>query len=162
MLWGGITSCNSPFCSGAEKPLTWRYFVDWSLRCLSMSIILHKHSSLHSQLQGGSRAVPSADPAAFVSLFSFFELLTLMLLALQIATKQTVLSTIDLPRWAFRYLRLRLKRCWKIPHSSSAQAFRTLGLTPCGPVALFQFRPPSCLFTWLLETRRLGGWKRRS
>ena len=51
-------------------------------------------------------------------------------------------------------LRLRLKRCCTIPHRWSAQAFRTLGLIPPRPVALFwQFLQ----LPWLLETDRQVG-----
>ena len=57
----------------------------------------------------------------------------------------------------FSWLRLRLKRRCRIPHSYSAQAFWTMGLTPAGPVALSWFSLSSCLFTWLLEAHRLEG-----
>ena len=53
-------------------------------------------------------------------------------------------------------LRLRLKRCCRISQSWSTQAFRTLGLMPSGPAALFQLNHSSCLLAWLLE--KDGQW----
>ena len=52
----------------------------------------------------------------------------------------------------FSWLRLSLKRCFRIPHSWSTQIFRILGLTPSGPAALFSFSPFNCLLACLLET----------
>ena len=51
----------------------------------------------------------------------------------------------------FSWLRLRLKRCCGILHSWSAQAFRTLGLIPSRPAALFcavspAVSSPSCWY----------------
>ena len=46
----------------------------------------------------------------------------------------------------FFWLRMMLKSCYRIPNSWSAQAFRTLGLTPPGPAALFWFRLSSGFF----------------
>ena len=57
----------------------------------------------------------------------------------------------------FSWRRLRLKRCCRILHSLSTQAFRTLGPMPSGPAALFWRRLSSCFLTWLRKTDRLVG-----